>query len=182
MLERAHQAQACCGVAAAKPTRNLVIRQLINQAKRQDALLGGRELAKCITHALRVNGGSNAIVDGVELVVVRVDGHTEPLASPRLNAGSLTVPPQLVVRDAEQPRGGRAVPIAARDDFAFGPLLGRPDAERVLKQIAGITVGTALAGGPPCRSQRAGLPHWAPASDTSVKARLGERVHHTGWR
>ena len=28
---------------------------------------------------------------------------------------------------------------------------------------AGIAVGTALAGGPPRRSQRAGLPHWAPA-------------------
>ena len=27
----------------------------------------------------------------------------------------------------------------------------------------GIAVGTALAGGPPRRSQRAGLPHWAPA-------------------
>ena len=26
-----------------------------------------------------------------------------------------------------------------------------------------IAVGTALTGGPPHRSQRAGLPHWAPA-------------------
>ena len=26
-----------------------------------------------------------------------------------------------------------------------------------------IAVGTALTGGPPRRSQRAGLPHWAPA-------------------
>ena len=25
-----------------------------------------------------------------------------------------------------------------------------------------VAVGTALAGGPPHRSQRAGLPHWAP--------------------
>src|SRR6266516_3039197 len=29
---------------------------------------------------------------------------------------------------------------------------------------AHIAVGTALTGGPPLRSQRAGLPHWAPAS------------------
>ena len=28
----------------------------------------------------------------------------------------------------------------------------------------GVAVGTALTGGPPHRSQRAGLPHWAPAS------------------
>ena len=27
-----------------------------------------------------------------------------------------------------------------------------------------VAVGTALAGGPPHRSQRAGLPHWAPTS------------------
>ncbi|MDQ6614269.1 MAG: TniQ family protein, partial [Actinomycetota bacterium] len=42
---------------------------------------------------------------------------------------------------------------------------------------AGIAVGTALAGGPPHRSQRAGFPHWAPASGTSVEADLGVGVH-----
>src|SRR5713101_3864327 len=30
-----------------------------------------------------------------------------------------------------------------------------------LHALPGIAVGTALAGGPPDRSQRAGLPHWA---------------------
>jgi hypothetical protein len=35
-----------------------------------------------------------------------------------------------------------------------------------------IAVGTALADGPPHRSQRAGLPHWAPASDANVEARF----------
>ncbi len=35
-----------------------------------------------------------------------------------------------------------------------------------------VAVGTALAGGPPHRSQRAGLPHWAPASGASVEARF----------
>jgi len=44
-----------------------------------------------------------------------------------------------------------------------------------------ITVGTALAGGPPCRSQRALLTHWAPALDASVKAHGGEGVLHAGW-
>jgi hypothetical protein len=29
---------------------------------------------------------------------------------------------------------------------------------------SGVAVGTALAGGPPHRSQHAELPHWAPAS------------------
>src|SRR6478672_1920587 len=33
---------------------------------------------------------------------------------------------------------------------------------RSMSRLA-IAVGTALTGGPPRRSQRAGLPHWAPA-------------------
>src|SRR5271167_4243947 len=45
-----------------------------------------------------------------------------------------------------------------------------------------IPVGTALAGGPPDRSQRAGLPHWAPTSGTSGKARLGKGVLGPGRR
>jgi transposase len=43
-----------------------------------------------------------------------------------------------------------------------------------------IAVGTALAGGPPHRSQRAGLPHWAPASDTNVEARFGIGMQDAG--
>ncbi len=47
---------------------------------------------------------------------------------------------------------------------------------------ARITVGTALAGGPPCRSQRAALPHWAPASGSGVEAHIREGMLHTGRR
>src|SRR2546423_3323764 len=43
-----------------------------------------------------------------------------------------------------------------------------------------VAVGTALAGGPPHRSQRAGLPHWAPASDTSVEAHRWVGIHDAG--
>src|SRR6478752_10546016 len=45
-----------------------------------------------------------------------------------------------------------------------------------------IAVGTALAGGPPHRSQRAGLPHWAPASGSGGErgARVG--AHDAGRR
>src|SRR2546421_6062541 len=42
-----------------------------------------------------------------------------------------------------------------------------------------VAVGTALAGGPPHRSQRAELPHWAPASGSGGEARLREGMHHT---
>jgi len=44
-----------------------------------------------------------------------------------------------------------------------------------------IAVGTALSGGPPHRSQRALLTHWAPASDSNVEALTWEWVLHTGW-
>jgi hypothetical protein len=45
-----------------------------------------------------------------------------------------------------------------------------------------IAVGTALTGGPPHRSQRAELPHWAPASGSGVEACLREWVHHANAR
>jgi len=45
-----------------------------------------------------------------------------------------------------------------------------------------IAVGTALAGGPPHRSQRAELPHWAPALGRGSKAHLRIRVQDAGWR
>ena len=50
------------------------------------------------------------------------------------------------------------------------------------KQLATVAVGTALAGGPPHRSQRAGLPHWAPALDLGVKPHVRVRVHDADFR
>ena len=50
----------------------------------------------------------------------------------------------------------------------------RTSASAVRKRIA---VGTALVGGPPHRSQRAGLPHWAPALGAGGEAYGGPRVH-----
>jgi hypothetical protein len=48
--------------------------------------------------------------------------------------------------------------------------------------FASIAVGTALAGGPPHRSQLAALPHWAPASGNGVEAHAWEGMLYTGWR
>ncbi len=45
-----------------------------------------------------------------------------------------------------------------------------------------IAVGTALAGGPPRRSQRALLTHWAPALGIGAKAHVGKGMHHAGRR
>jgi hypothetical protein len=42
--------------------------------------------------------------------------------------------------------------------------------------IMTIAVGTAVAGGPPRRSQRALLTHWAPALGGGVEARVGPGV------
>jgi Transposase, Mutator family len=46
---------------------------------------------------------------------------------------------------------------------------------------AAIAVGTALAGGPPHRSQRALLTHWAPALGDGVKTDGGPGVQDPGW-
>jgi hypothetical protein len=43
-----------------------------------------------------------------------------------------------------------------------------------------VAVGTALTGGPPHRSQRAELPHWAPASGANVEAFVGVGVQDAG--
>ena len=45
-----------------------------------------------------------------------------------------------------------------------------------------IAVGTALAGGPPHRSQRALLTHWAPALGPNAKTHIGKGMHDTGGR
>jgi hypothetical protein len=49
-------------------------------------------------------------------------------------------------------------------------------------QPVGVAVGTVLADGPPHRSQRAELPHWAPALGSGCEARIREGMHHTGLR
>jgi len=48
--------------------------------------------------------------------------------------------------------------------------------------VDGIAVGTALAGGPPHRSQRAGLPHWAPALGGGGEAHFGVGMLDPGGR
>jgi len=51
-----------------------------------------------------------------------------------------------------------------------------------LSQNRTVAVGTALAGGPPHRSQRAGLPHWAPTSGAGVEAHARPRMRDAdGW-
>ena len=46
-----------------------------------------------------------------------------------------------------------------------------------------IAVGTDVAAGPPHRSQRALLTHWAPASGIGVEPSIREGVQHTGrWQ
>jgi len=51
---------------------------------------------------------------------------------------------------------------------------------KALTELAEIAVGTALAGGPPRRSQRALLTHWAPALGLGVEPLAWEGMHHAG--
>ena len=43
-----------------------------------------------------------------------------------------------------------------------------------------VAVGTALSGRPPHRSQRAGLPHWAPTSGDDAQTLLGIGMQNPG--
>jgi hypothetical protein len=57
---------------------------------------------------------------------------------------------------------------------------GREQDLQDLSQLDGlVAVGTGVAARPPRRSQRAGLPHWAPALDFGVIASLGPGVQDT---
>jgi hypothetical protein len=58
-----------------------------------------------------------------------------------------------------------------------GSALARPGDEDVGFTIA---VGTAVAGGPPRRSQRALLAHWAPPLGGGGEPRVGIGVLHAG--
>src|SRR6266542_3397330 len=66
------------------------------------------------------------------------------------------------------------------------PVIGRDAPTAKFRRPPGrggpVPVGTALADGPPVRSQRALLTHWAPALGTSVEALLGEGVRDVGGR
>src|SRR6266508_1537462 len=64
-------------------------------------------------------------------------------------------------------------PCFSNNLFAPKPL-ARP------AKMKSFAVGTALTGGPPHRSQRALLTHWAPASGTGVEAHVREGMLHTG--
>src|SRR6266511_4669519 len=72
-----------------------------------------------------------------------------------------------------------AVPASSATTRVTMPETARHDTRSSMATIV-VAVGTALAGGPPHRSQRAGLPHWAPASGGGVKAHLGVGVQDAG--
>ena len=67
---------------------------------------------------------------------------------------------------------------SARTETVKGKALGG----KLLAEVAGIVtpetfaVGTALKGGPPHRSQRALLTHWAPTSGHDAQSLFGIRV------
>ena len=92
----------------------------------------------------------------------------------------------LIYRDLDSAGMRRIAPqlseIFAARSVHSGPAPSRRDSCRVrwLPIDAGVAVGTALTGGPPHRSQRAELPHWAPASGSGSEAHFREGMLHAG--
>src|SRR6266536_904386 len=62
-----------------------------------------------------------------------------------------------------------------------GPLVKRGFGRSLPPHRRSIAVGTAVAGGPPRRSQRALLTHWAPALGAGVESRVRPGMHRSGW-
>ncbi len=60
--------------------------------------------------------------------------------------------------------------------------MGKPILHALHDLIGTVAVGTALSGSPPHRSQRAELPHWAPASGNDAQAAQGIRMDPRGLR
>ena len=77
----------------------------------------------------------------------------------------------------ETPKSGQSpCPFRSSRRVAPGNFTPRPPQNRA------VAVGTALSGGPPHRSQRAGLPHWAPTSGVGVEAHAGPGMRDAdGW-
>jgi hypothetical protein len=67
-----------------------------------------------------------------------------------------------------------------RNGHGRGPKCGTDVRAERLRAEYVIAVGTALASGPPRRSQRALLTHWAPALGSGVEAHVREGMLHAG--
>ena len=92
-------------------------------------------------------------------------------------------------RDPELARVHRCLLAPAPRDDQLPALRGAPDQAPILaaeplteREQEVIAVGTALAGGPPHRSQRAELPHWAPASGPGGECGTRVGAHDAGRR
>src|SRR6266536_976647 len=101
-----------------------------------------------------------------------------PTRWPPSPCSRLSRPPWRVVTPATT-TGPPSRPAPTADDAPARPRAG---CARRGRHRTVIAVGTALAGGPPHRSQRALLTHWAPALGTNAKTRVGKGMHHAGGR
>ena len=108
-------------------------------------------------------------------------------------AGLRTVNADLEPAPARQLRDNKTRPtparageprVRSRRSRAYRQPPASPERHRIplLISLSAIAVGTALSGGPPHRSQRALLTHWAPASGPNVEALAWEGMLNTGRR
>src|SRR3954454_1101684 len=100
-------------------------------------------------------------------------------------AAALPSPRVLLSRRLKRYYGRLRRPPGTPSTSRRRPVIGQDAPTAPTRQPPGrggpVPVGTALAGGPPVRSQRALLTHWAPALGTSVESLLGVGVRDAGW-
>src|SRR6266511_2360080 len=107
-----------------------------------------------------------------------------PVRDARTKQRPFPSPRVLLSRGLKRYYGRLRRPPGNATHFPGSPVIGRDAPPARFRRPPGrggpVPVGTALAGGPPARSQRALLTHWAPASGTGVEARLGEGMRDAG--
>src|SRR6266508_1289819 len=151
---------------------------------------GAPRLRRTCSHACckaRTASSSSTPTSGVGLATRALTGppsnlRTDEAAALPITGGCVVHPARSVLRPPPTPCWP---PSPSRSPGYRTPRSGELRSRRASEGLPSshhhlIAVGTALAGGPPHRSQRALLTHWAPALGTNAKTHVGEGMHHAG--
>jgi hypothetical protein len=130
-----------------------------------------RDFARGLVHFAETGGISQTLKTHLR-VHVRTPGYPDQLQAARLLRYCAERGPNVepISRDF-----GTTCDQIDRADVMLAALRDRARQGLTHPEQTWVAVGTALAGGPPRRSQRAGLPHWAPTLGEWRRSASGER-------
>ena len=107
--ESASYADSGSDFRAPQRTRDLLVRELVDDTQLECLSLAARERVECCRQRGRSSFGIEPRVCGIEIEVVRAKRHAQPLAGPRVNPLALVVSAQEIASDSVEPRKRRAI-------------------------------------------------------------------------